>query len=92
MPRTYSDEALRVSYHNANPSDYAPTDQDLDAWDASLQATYASRLDGPMAEAGIDDTSENRSWIVLLAELSNGQAPLVRVRNACKYFSNTWDV
>jgi hypothetical protein len=92
MARTYSNEVLRVSYHNANPSDYAPTDQDLDDWDASLQATYASRLDGPMAEAGIHSTPVNRSWIVLLAELSNGQAPLVRVRNACKYFANTWEV
>jgi hypothetical protein len=45
-----------------------------------------------MAEAGIHSTPVNRSWIVLLAELSNGQAPLVRVRNACKYFANTWEV
>jgi hypothetical protein len=90
MARTYSNETVFLSYHLEAPSDYAPDDGDLDAWDADLASKYEAKLDATMTAAGIPLTSKNRSLIVLLAQMSNGQSGGVQLNNACKYFKNVW--
>lgn len=90
MARTYSDETVLLSYHLENPSDYTPTDKELDAWDADLTVKYATKIDNPMTNAGIPVNKTNRSSIVLIAQMSNGSSVGIQIKNACKYFANVW--
>ena len=88
MAFEYSEYCVVWTYHNANAGTYDPSSHDLDDWDTALHAIYEEKLQEIMPEFGITVTTENRSRVVALAEVSNGGSPGARVRNACKYYAN----
>lgn len=87
MAFDYTEYCVIWTYHHANPADYTPTASELDDWDTQLVQTYEAKLLELMPQFDIPITTENKSRVVALAEVSNGQSPGVRVRNACRYFA-----
>jgi hypothetical protein len=87
MAFDYTEYCVVWTYHNANPSDYDPSASDLDDWDTQLVETYEAKLQVLMPEFDIPITTENKSRLVALAEISNGQSAGVKARNACRFFA-----
>lgn len=89
MAFDYSEFCVLWTYRNAKRDKYAPTSADLDGWDTELREVYEEKLVAIMDELGIALTRENKSRIVAYAEISNGTAAGMRLRNAAKYFLAT---
>jgi hypothetical protein len=87
MAAHYRDYEVRVTYHHKHKSDLSPTPAKLRTWDADLFRLYEDHLMRIMLEYGIRRTKGNKSRVLLLARVSNGNVS-GQVRNACEYFVN----
>jgi hypothetical protein len=87
MATNYDEFALVWTYHNANKSDYDPTDQELIDWDQELYDRYEAKLDAPMTAAGLPLNRTTKSQVVALAEVSNGSNDSTLIKNACKFLA-----
>ena len=79
------------TYHLKHPGQYDLTSKALQEWDAQLTASYECKLRQRMDEFNIPFSRRTRSRIVALAEVSNGNRPGTRVRNACRFYSKNWN-
>ena len=87
MATHYDDYEVEVSYHHKHKSDSSPTAEKLRTWDRDLFRLYEDHLMRIMPDFGIRRTKGNKSRVLLLARLSNGNAS-GQVRAACEYFVN----
>lgn len=87
MATHYRDYEVEVTYHHKHKSDLSPTREKLRNWDRDLFRLYDEHLMQFMLEYGIRRTKGNKSRVLLLARLSNGNVS-GQVRAACEYFVN----
>lgn len=87
MPLHYREEHVEWTYHHRYPSNETPTRQQLQRWDESIFGRYEELLLRIMPEFGIRRTPGNKSTVMLLARVSNGNARN-QVRSGCRYFAH----
>ena len=93
MAMRYRKATVLWTYHREKPGSYEPSVGQLEDWDDELADFYDAKLDEEMLAADIPVTKATRSQIVALAEVSNGGGNArIRVRNACRYYKNTWNL
>lgn len=90
MSFNYNESVVLWTFHRKNPSVYAPTINQLNAWDQELFGSYENKLIEILSDAGIPLSRETKSRVLLLATVSNGGTVPMQVRNACRYYVNTW--
>ncbi len=81
----YREEHVEWAYHLRYPTNETPTREQLLAYDEALFKRYDPLLVQIMDEYGIRRTPGNKSTVMLLARVSNGNARN-QVRSACRYF------
>ena len=93
MAMRYQKATVLWTDHHDKPGSYEPSVDQLEDWDDELAEFYDLKLDQEMLAAGIPVTKATRSQIVALAEVSNGGGSArIRVRNACRFYANTWSL
>ena len=86
MAFIYSEFCVLWTYRNSNREDDNPGVADLQRWDSLLIYNYEQRLVSAMTHRGIPLTRENKSRIVALAEVSNGELE-DKIDSACTFFT-----
>ena len=90
----YQKATVLWTYHYDKPGRYEPTLEQLEEWDETLWEFYEPHLVPQMTAANITPINKaTKSRIVALAEVSYGSGNArARVRNACRFYVNTWDL
>jgi hypothetical protein len=92
MGFNYNESVVLWTYHKDKPGDYNPTINKLNKWDKDLFDSYENKLVELLNEYEIPISRETKSRVLLLATVSNGETISMKVRNACKYYMNTWGI
>lgn len=93
MASFINEHALKWTLFNAAGEDSRLTEANLQEWDQELRNKYESALSEELTRHNISDTIENRSVIVLLAQIGYrlGHKRSARIEKACEYFNRCRD-